>query len=172
MSDRSDGETIGVLARVAGIEIPDSDLAALYGVSTGRLLEAVRRNGARFPADFVFQLSNQEVTNLRSQIAISSWGGRRYHPFVFTEFGAIQAANVLRSTRAIEMSVYVVRAFVQLREMLVSSKELAQRVDELERKLGTHDQAITGIINTIRELMNPPQPKKRPIGFTELEERK
>lgn len=105
---------------------------------------------------------------MRSQNAISSWGGRRYRPFAFTEYGAIQAANVLRSTRAVEMSLYVVRAFVQLREMLASNKELAQRLDELERKLATHDQAITGILKTIRELMNPPPP----IGFVELEEKK
>jgi hypothetical protein len=144
----------------------DRDLAEIYGVSTGRLNEAVKRNAARFPEDFMFQLTEPEAQNLRSQIAISSWGGRRYQPFVFTEYGAIQAANVLRSPRAIEMSLYVVRAFVQLREMLTSNKELAQRLDELERKLATHDQAITGILKTIRELMNPPVPKKRPIGFT------
>ena len=144
----------------------DRDLAEIYGVSTGRLNEAVKRNAARFPEDFMFQLTEPEAQNLRSQIAISSWGGRRYQPFVFTEYGAIQAANVLRSPRAIEMSLYVVRAFVQLREMLTSNKELAQRLDELERKLATHDQAITGILKTIRELMNSPVPKKRPIGFT------
>lgn len=144
----------------------DRDLAEIYGVSTGRLNEAVKRNAARFPEDFMFQLTEPEAQNLRSQIAISSWGGRRYRPFVFTEYGAIQAANVLRSPRAIEMSLYVVRAFVQLREMLASNKELAQRLDELERKLATHDQAITGILKTIRDLMNPPEPKRRGIGFT------
>ncbi|MBM0106990.1 ORF6N domain-containing protein [Steroidobacter sp. S1-65] len=144
----------------------DRDLAEIYGVSTGRLNEAVKRNAARFPEDFMFQITEPELQNLRSQIAISSWGGRRYRPFVFTEYGAIQAANVLRSPRAIEMSLYVVRAFVQLREMLVSNKELAHRLDELERKLSTHDQAITGILKTIRELMHTPAPKKRPIGFT------
>nr|WP_298717765.1 ORF6N domain-containing protein [uncultured Steroidobacter sp.] len=144
----------------------DRDLANVYDVSTGRLNEAVKRNAARFPEDFMFQLTESEAQNLRSQIAISSWGGRRYRPFVFTEYGAIQAANVLRSPRAIEMSLYVVRAFVQLREMLTSNKELAQRLDELERKLDTHDQAITGILKAIRELMHTPVPKKRPIGFT------
>lgn len=114
----------------------------------------------------MFQLTAVETENLRSQFATSSWGGRRYRPFVFTEYGAIQAANVLRSARAVEMSVYVVRAFVQLREILVSNKELALRLDELERKLSTHDQAITGILKTIRELMNPPEPPRRGIGFT------
>jgi ORF6N domain len=150
----------------------DRDLATIYGVSTGRLNEAVKRNAARFPEDFMFQLTAQEAENLRSQVAISSWGGRRYYPFVFTEYGAIQAANVLRSSRAVEMSLYVVRAFVQLREMFASNKELAQRLDELERRLATHDQAITGILKAIRELMNPPEPKKRPIGFVHLEEKK
>jgi hypothetical protein len=149
----------------------DRDLATIYGVTTGRLNEAVKRNAARFPEDFMFQLTAEEVENLRSQIAISSWGGRRYRPFAFTEYGAIQAANVLRSAKAIEMSTFVVRAFVQLREMIVSNKELAQRVDELERKLGTHDQAITGILKAIRELMNPPQPKSRPIGFVYPDEK-
>lgn len=150
----------------------DRDLAEIYGVTTGRLNEAVKRNAARFPEDFMFQLTEQETQNLRSQIAISSWGGRRYQPFVFTEYGAIQAANVLRSTRAVEMSLYVVRAFVQLREMLASNKELAQQFAELERKVSSHDQVITGILKTIRELMKPPEPNKRPIGFIELEEKK
>jgi hypothetical protein len=149
----------------------DRDLATIYGVTTGRLNEAVKRNSARFPEDFMFQLTAEEVENLRSQIAISSWGGRRYRPFVFTEYGAIQAANVLRSAKAMEMSIFVVRAFVQLRQMIAPNKELAQRVDELERRLGTHDQAITGILKAIRELMNPPQPKRRPIGFVYPEEK-
>jgi hypothetical protein len=142
----------------------DRDLAAIYGVSTGRLNEAVKRNVVRFPEDFMFQLTTEEIRNLRSQTAISSWGGRRYRPFAFTEYGAIQAANVLRSNRAVEMSLYVVRAFVQLREILTSNKELAQRLDELERKLATHDQSITSVINAIRELMNPPETKKRQSG--------
>lgn len=144
----------------------DRDLAEIYGVSTGQLNQAVKRNSTRFPEDFMFQLTEPEAQNLRSQIVISSWGGRRYQPCVFTEYGAIQAANVLRSQRAIDMSLYVVRAFVQLREILASNKELAQRLDELERKLDTHDQAITGILKTIRELMHTPAPKQRPIGFT------
>ena len=150
----------------------DRNLAEIYGVSTGRLNQAIRRNAARFPEDFMFQLSEQETLNLRSQIVISSWGGRRYHPFVSTEYGAIQAANVLRSKRAIEMSLYVVRAFVQLREMLASNRELAEQFAKLERKVSSHDQAIVGILKTIRELMNPPEPKRRPIGSVDLEEKK
>ncbi len=152
--------------------ILDSELAAIYGVSTGRLNEAVKRNGERFPQDFVFRLSAAEHTALISQIATSKTGrgGRRKLPWAFSEHGAIQAANVLNSPRAVAMGVYVVRAFVQLREFLASNKELAKRLDELEARLtqnlATHDQAIAGLLNTIRELMNPPAPKRRGIGFT------
>ena len=136
-----------------------------------------RRNLDRFPSDFVFQATVQEVALLRSQFATSSsglqkraWGGRRYSPYAFTEHGAIMAAMVLNSARAIEISVYVVRAFVQQRDALMASKELAKRLDELEsrieRKFSTHDQAIVGILDAIRQLMAPPEPaKKRRIGF-------
>jgi len=148
----------------------DADLAALYGVETRRLNEQVRRNRARFPADFIFELTPEEFANLKSQFATSSWGGRRKLPLAFTEHGAIMAAMVLNSPRATEVSVYVVRAFVQLRDTLVAHKELAQRLDQLEakiqRKLVTHDQAIAGILDAIRQLMAPPPaPKRRPIGF-------
>ncbi len=152
--------------------ILDSDLAAIYGVNTGRLNEAVKRNSERFPQDFVFRLSAAEHTALISQFATSKIGrgGRRKLPWAFTEHGAIQAANVLNSPRAVAMGVYVVRAFVKLCEFLASNKELVKRLDELEarltQKLVTHDQAIAGLLNTIRELMNPPAAKRRPIGFT------
>jgi len=144
----------------------DSDLAALYGVETRRLNEQVRRNHDRFPADFIFELTGGEFTNLKSQFATSSWGGRRKLPLAFTEHGAIMAATVLNSPRAVQMTIYVVRAFVQLRDLLASNRQLAQKFAELERKVSSHDQAIVGILKAIRELMNPPAPKKRPIGFT------
>lgn len=156
----------------------DADLAVLYGVTTARLNQQVRRNLERFPADFMFQLTAGEHAGLMLQSATSKpgRGGRRKLPLVFTEHGAIMAATVLNSPRAVEMGIYVVRAFIQLRELLTSNKELAKRLDDLEariaRKLATHDQAITGIINTIRGLTNPPEPKKRPIGFVELQEKK
>lgn len=156
----------------------DAHLAALYGITTTRLNQQVRRNLERFPGDFMFQLTAEEHTSLMLQIATSKpgRGGRRKLPLVFTEHGAIMAATVLNSPRAVEMSIYVVRAFVQLRELLASNKELAKRLDDLEariaRKLSTHDEAITGILKTIRELMNPPVPKRRSIGFVELEEKK
>ncbi len=147
----------------------DSDLAAVYGVPTKRLNEQVRRNADRFPEDFMFRLGAAEWTALRSQFATLKGGRgehRKYLPCVFSEHGALMAANVLNSPRAFEASVYVVRAFVRLREMVGSNKALAAKLEELERKLGTHDQAIASLINAMRELMNPPAaaPKRR-IGF-------
>ena len=154
----------------------DADLAALYGVQTRRLNEQVRRNHARFPADFVFQMTNQEIAILKSQFATSSWGGRRKLPLAFTEHGAIMAAMVLNSARATEVSVYVVRAFVQQRDLLIAHKELARRLDQLEsrieHKLEAQDDIIFEILGTIRQLMMPPEPKKkRPIGFVTPEEK-
>lgn len=146
--------------------ILDADLALLYGVAAKRFNEQVRRNRKRFPPDFMFQLENQEFAILRSQFATSSWGGRRYPPLAFTEHGAIMAASILNSAHAIEISVYVVRAFVQMREALVAHKEIGKRLDELERKVGTHDRAIGPILEAIRQLMQPPEtPKRRRIGF-------
>jgi hypothetical protein len=151
--------------------ILDTTLAALYGVETRVLIQAVKRNQARFPADFMFQLNDEEHAALRSQSVISNSGrgGRRYAPYVFTEHGAIQASNVLSSPRAIEMGLYVVRAFVQLRETLASHKDLARELRALEmrvtKKFAAHDETIKDIINTLRELMTPPATPKRPIGF-------
>ena len=150
----------------------DADLAALYGVETRRLNEQVNRNRERFPEDFMFQLTGEEFANLMSQNATSSWGGRRKLPYAFTEHGAIMAASVLNSPRAIEISVHVVRAFVHMRELLSSHKELAQKLAQLESKVGAHDKAIAEIINTIRQLMAPEEPKKRrPIGFAPWEKK-
>ena len=151
----------------------DSDLAELYGVETKTLNRAVGRNADRFPSDFVFQLTRQEVTNLRCQIGTSSseYGGRRYHPYVFTEHGAIMAAMVLNSPRAVEMSVQVVRAFVRLREMLASNRELAQKLAELERKLEGHDAAIRNLFEAIRQLLNSPESPRKQIGFHVKERR-
>lgn len=152
--------------------ILDSDLAAIYGVSTGRLNEAVKRNIERFPQDFMLRLCDAEYAALISQVATSKpgRGGRRKLPWAFTEHGAIQAANVLNSPHAITMGVYVVRSFVQLRGLLSSDKELGRRFVQLEaridKKLAEHHEAITAILAAIRELMNPPANKRRPIGFT------
>jgi len=114
----------------------------------------------------MFQLENQEFAILRSQFATSSWGGRRYPPFAFTEHGAIMAASILNSARAIEVSVFVVRAFVQMREALAVHKQIGKRLDELERKVGTHDRAIGQVLDAIRLLTQPPEIRKgRRIGF-------
>ena len=151
----------------------DAELAALYGVTTKRLNEQVKRNAARFPADFIFRLTKTETVALnRSQNATGSQKHRdpRFAPYAFTEHGAIMAATILSSPRAVEMSVYVVRAFVQLREMLASNRELARRFAQLEtrldKKLTIHDEAIAAILAAIRQLMHPPVPKRRPVGFT------
>lgn len=144
----------------------DADLAELYEVETKRLNEQVKRNAGRFPADFMFQLSDEEFANLKSQFATSSWGGRRARPYAFTEHGAIMAASVLNSDRAVEMSVYVVRAFVQLRELMLNHKALAQKLTELERRVSDHDHSLLDVIEALRELTAAPKVSKRPIGFT------
>lgn len=142
-----------------------TDLAELYGVVTWRLDEQVKRNKDRFPEDFVFQLTPEEDKALTSQFARSKpgRGGRRTLPYAFTERGAIMTA--LNSPRAVAMSVQVVRAFVRLREMLASNKELAQKLAELEGKLEGHDQAIHNLFEVIRKLLKPPELKRRKIGF-------
>jgi hypothetical protein len=148
----------------------DAELAELYGVPTKALNQAVKRNIERFPEDFMFRLTRPEAEALnRSQSVTGSQRHRdpRFSPRAFTEHGSIMVATILNSPRAVEMSIYVVRAFVKLRELLASNKELSKRLDELEariiRQFGTYDQMIAGILNTLRELMNPPQ---QPIGFT------
>lgn len=145
--------------------ILDSDLASLYEVETKRLNQQVNRNFERFPADFMFQLSEEEFANLKLQFATSSWGGRRKLPYAFTEHGAIMAASVLNSPRAVEMSVYVVRAFVKLRTLALQYKELTRKLAQIEERLGEHDTAIIEIVNAIRQLMEPPEAKKKEIGF-------
>ena len=147
--------------------ILDSELAELYGVQVKRLNEQVKRNARRFPRDFVFQLSFNELENLRSQFATSRFrhGGRRHLPFAFTEHGAIMAATVLSTKRAIEMSVFVVRAFVRLRDMLATNTRVAGKLTELESRLKGHDASIHAIIEAIRELMAPQPRKRRKIGF-------
>jgi hypothetical protein len=145
----------------------DADRAALYGVETKRFNEQVKRNRARFPEDFMFQLTEEEFEDLRSQNATSNSGrgGRRYLPYAFTEHGAIMAATILNSPWATEVSVYVVRAFIKLRELLASQHALIQRLDALEATLTEHDQAIAEIVKALRQLMIPPDPPKRRIGF-------
>jgi phage regulator Rha-like protein len=151
----------------------DSDLAKLYGVSTKRLNEQVKRNRDRFPEDFMFQVNSTEANNLRSQFATSKEGrgGRRYLPFAFTEHGAIMLASVLNTPRAIEVSVFVVRAFVRLREILATHRTLANKLAELEGKIETHDEAIRSLVSAIRQLMAPKEGQRKKIGFQLKEKR-
>ena len=167
--------------------IVDADLAALYDVPTKRFNEAVKRNLGKFPADFMFTLTAEEFAALRSQSATSNTetggrGGRRYAPRVFTEHGALMAAMILSSPRAVEISVYVVRAFVRLRELAATHGDLAKRLTELEEKTealaSNHDtfsrntrNQLKQVFDALRELMTPPDPPKRPIGFVTPDEK-
>jgi phage regulator Rha-like protein len=166
--------------------ILDVDLAALYGVETRRLNEQIKRNLDRFPADFMFRLTAEESDSLRSQFATLKTGRgqhRKYLPYAFTEHGAIMAAMVLASPRAVEVSVYVVRAFVRLREAALQHKDLAKRLDSLEEKTESlamqHDTfsrntraQLRQVFEALRELTLPPEPAKLPIGFVQPEEKK
>jgi hypothetical protein len=145
----------------------DVDLAQLYGVPVRQLNQQMKRNRERFPSDFVFQLTTKEHKILRSQIVISkgAHGGRRYMPYAYTEHGAIMAATVLNSERAVQMSVFVVRAFVRLREMLATNRRLAGKINELENRLDTHDSVIQELIEAIKELMTPEEAPRVRIGF-------
>jgi ORF6N domain len=141
----------------------DTDLAKLYGVPTKVLNQAVKRNATRFPADFMFQLTSEETTTLRSQIVTSkSRGGRQYRPYAFTEQGVAMLSSVLHSERAIQVNIAIMRAFVQLREMIGSNKGLARRLNELEKK---YDSQFRVVFEAIRELMAEPEPKVKRIGF-------
>ena len=143
----------------------DSDLAALYGVTTGNLNKAVKRNAKRFPIDFMFQLDAEEVANLKFQFGISSWGGRRRRPYAFTEQGVAMLSSVLNSERAVKVNIAIMRAFVKLREALDTNRELATKFAELERRVGKHDEEIAAILEAIRQLMAPSEKPRREIGF-------
>src|ERR1700747_1610334 len=171
MSQRRGAPVSSVQSRILFLRrqkvILDTDLAHLYGVSVKRLNQQTKRNRERFPSDFIFQLTSKEQESLRLQFATSNdkRGGRRYLPYAFTEHGAIMAATVLNSERAVEMSVFVVRAFVRLRETLANNLQLASKIDELEQRLDTHDASIQELIEAIRELMAPEPGSGRKIGF-------
>jgi hypothetical protein len=140
-----------------------SDLAALYGVPVKVLNQAVKRNVERFPADFMFQLSREEFSNLKSQFVTSSWGGvRRATPYAFTEQGVAMLSSVLSSPRAVRVNIEIMRAFVRLRRILAAHADLAKRLDALEQK---YDEQFSVVFEAIREMMKPPEPKRKPIGF-------
>ena len=139
------------------------DLAELYGVPPKVLVQAVKRNIDRFPRDFMFQLNLQEVRNLKSQIVTSSWGGpRRATPYAFTEEGVAMLSSVLRSRRAVQVNIEIMRAFVRLRRLLASHKDLARKLEDLEKK---YDAQFKVVFDAIRELMTPVPSKPRRIGF-------
>ncbi len=143
-------------------------LGGVYGIPTYRFNEAVSRNAQRFPADFRFQLTVEEVASLKSQIAMSNEGrgGRRTLPWAFTEHGALMAANILNSARAVQMSVYVIRAFIALRKMALDQKAFAEKLAELDARVGQHDQEIGQIVAALRQLLAPSAPEHdRKIGF-------
>ena len=150
----------------------DSDLAELYEVATKVLLQAVKRNLKRFPEDFMFQLNYQDVAALRSQIVPLNKGRgqhRKYLPYVFTEQGVAMLSSVLKSERAVQVNIAIMRAFVKLREMIASHKDLVKRLDELEKK---YDEQFRVVFDAIRELMTPPEPKRKHIGFLRDKEKK
>ena len=179
----------GMIRTIRGVRVMlDRDLAKIYGVPTFRFNEAIKRNRHRFPEDFMFQLTREEFEALKSQIVISKRGdssqfamssgkhrGAAYRPYAFTEHGALQAANVLRSKRAVQMSVFVIRAFVKMRETLLGTRELARKLAALEKKLTSrldvHEAAIVQVLQEIMQILNPPPPPpetpRRRIGFHE-----
>jgi predicted amino acid-binding ACT domain protein len=178
----------GMIHTIRGVRVMlDRDLAKIYGVPTFRFNEAIKRNRHRFPPDFMFQLTREEFNSLKSQIAMSGrqnssqiamssskHRGAAYRPYAFTEHGALQAANVLRSSRAVQMSVFVIRAFVKMRETLRAAPELARKLAALEKKLtarlDVHEAAIVQVLQEVMQILNPPPPLPEPakprIGFT------
>ncbi len=147
----------------------DFDLAEIFKVTTKRLNEQVRRNGDRFPEDFAFQLSIVEAQSLRSQIATSKIGrgGSRYLPYVFTEHGVAMLSAVLKSQRAVQMSIFIVRAFIKMREMLATHAELALKIDEIERKQKEQGDQLSSVYSVVKQLIDPPERPKKKIGFSE-----
>ena len=144
----------------------DVDLATLYGVPTKVLNQAVKRNNARFPEDFMFQLSAEETRSLRSQFVTLKRGQHlKYRPYAFTEQGVAMLSSVLNSDRAIKVNIAIMRAFVKLRQILNTNRELAAKFSELERRVGKHDEEIAAILEAIRQLMAPPEKPRPEIGF-------
>ena len=147
----------------------DRNLAELYGVETKRLKEQVRRNIERFPEDFMFVLTKQELKNLRSQFATSSWGGARYIPMAFTEQGVVMISSILKSKRAIEVNIAIIRAFVKLREMMATHKDLKRKIESMEKK---YDEQFQIVFEAIKQLIETDEKPKKRIGFTAKEKQK
>lgn len=143
----------------------DRDIAELYGVTTKRINEAVKRNKERFPEDFMFQLSKEEHEILRSQIATSSWGGSRYAPYAFTEHGVLMLANVLKSEQAIEMSLQIIRVFVQMRELALTHKDVLVKLLKIEKKITEHDEDLKVLFDAVKEMLETPKQPREKIGY-------
>ncbi len=146
----------------------DRNLAELYGVETKHLIRQVRRNLDRFPSDFLLTITQQEVANLRYHFGTSSWGGRRYQVLAFTEHGILMLSSILNSPRAIQVNIQIMRTFTKLRELMISHKELAVKIEDLEKKFKEHDQNFVVVFQAIKELLQAPKEpvrKKLPIGF-------
>jgi hypothetical protein len=155
---------------IRGIKVMlDRDLAELYGVETKRLKEQVRRNIERFPEDFMFELTKEEIKNLRSQFATSSWGGARYLPMAFSEHGVLMLSSVLKSERAIQVNIVIMRAFVKLREMLSTHKDLKRKIKSMEKK---YDEKFQIVFEAIKQLLSEEEKPKKKIGFTVKEKQK
>ena len=151
---------------INGIKVMlDSELAELYQVKTKRLNEQVKRNSERFPADFMFQLSDQQWENLKSQIATSSWGGRRTLPYVFTEQGVAMLSSVLNSKVAIDVNIQIIRVFTKMREMLLTHQDLLIEMEEIRKKVSGQDEKIELIFNYLRQFVREQETKRTPIGF-------
>ena len=167
-NDLISAEILSRILKIRGQKvILDRDLAELYGVETKVFNQAVKRNLKRFPVEFMFQVNNQELATLRSQFVTTNRGGSRYHPYVFTEHGALMAATILNSDKAIETSVFIVKAFVRMREILAGDKDFSAKFNKLEHRMDKTDKNVEVIFTTIRQLKASPEPpSKKKIGFT------
>jgi hypothetical protein len=148
----------------------DDDLAELYGVETRRLNEQVKRNIDRFPPDFMFQLTEKEFQNLMSQFATSRWGGRRKPPLAFTEQGVAMLSGVLNSKSAIQVHIQIIRVFSKMKELMITHKDILLQLEKIEKRLTAHDEDIALIFNYLKQLLNPPQPPRRRIGFKQTDD--
>lgn len=167
----SDEVVVSKIYIIRGLKVMlDRDLAELYGVETKQLKRAVNRNTARFPTDFMFELTADEFENLRCQFGTSSWGGVRYLPLAFTEQGVAMLSSVLKSERAILVNIHIIRVFTRMREMLSTHKDVLLKLEQLERKVTRHDEDLKTLFSYLRELLNPPTQPVRKIGFKQAGE--
>lgn len=143
----------------------DKDLAEMYNVETKRLKESVKRNIERFPEDFMFELTKEEFENLKSQIATSSWGGQRYLPYVFTEHGVLMLSSVLYSPVAIQANIRIMRVYTKIKEMFSTNKDVLLKLEQIEKQVGSNTENIRTIFQALKQLLNPPQKERNPIGY-------